>query len=495
MFQNLDQLKTWQALYDFAKNQSSSMNIDDSILDSKQLLQNDYLSFIYSLSGVTPKLLSLFQALVEETKCLKQFKALLAGQRINLSENRSVSHHNYRKLNTKENEGLRYLKQVCEKYRHSDIKHIIHIGIGGSELAPKALYYALRSSFQNEIPIDFVSNLDPIFLEEILRKICLKNTLFILVSKSGTTQETLSNYEYIQAFYEKQNLKKELQGNTIIITGESSKLSILSGYKHIIEVPLSIGGRFSLLSPYSLFSLGLSLGPEIIERCIKGASKMDQEVLNPDLKDNMALLAACISTWQTCFLGLPVSAIIPYSSQLQHFGFYLQQLICESLGKDKNQYNEAIHYPTGSLIVTFPGTNAQHSFFQLLHQGTQICPTQFIFTKDITSHISNHKAHETHQLLNLNGLAQMTALAQGNQANFPGGRPVTAISIPSLSPESMGALVAFYENMVIFKGFLLNINSFDQPGVELGKQLVKEHLKDPEKNQLLKHLNKDLFHN
>lgn len=364
---------------------------------------------------------------------------------------------------------------------------VVQIGIGGSDLGPRALYLGLEQWARERgllsLRASFISNVDPDDANGVLAGIDPETTLFILVSKSGNTQETLSNQALVMA---------RLGGvrglvaakHLVAVTSETSPLARNPGYLDSFYIDDFIGGRYSSTSAVGGVVLSLTIGPEAFERLLAGAAEADRLAIGPDPLKNAALMDALLGIYQRNALGRPTTAVLPYSQALARFPAHLQQLDMESNGKCVDRDGRTVPFPTGPVIFGEPGTNGQHSFYQLLHQGTDIIPLQFIgFKSNQTSFDPPFEGSSSRTKLNANLVAQIVAFAVGKtddkpNQRFAGGRPSTLMSGESLDPAALGALLAHYENKVMFQGFAWNLNSFDQEGVQLGKLLAKNVLRE-----------------
>jgi glucose-6-phosphate isomerase len=326
----------------------------------------------------------------------------------------------------------------------------------------------------------FISNVDPDDASAVLNSIDIEHSIFILVSKSGTTLETLTNESFVTDALKKAGLDQSK--HMIAVTSQSSPLAKSDSYLEAFFMDDYIGGRYSSTSGVGGAVLSLAFGPDIFARFLNGAAEEDKLATNKDLLANPALLDALIGVYERNVLGYDSTAVLPYSQALSRFPAHLQQLDMESNGKSVNRFGEPIDYVTGPVIFGEPGTNGQHSFYQLLHQGTDIIPLQFIGFKN--SQLGNDvdiQGSTSQQKLCANVAAQIMAFACGKQnddlnKNFEGNRPSSIIIGDRLTPEALGAILAHFENKVMFQGFLWNVNSFDQEGVQLGKVLAKKVL-------------------
>ena len=361
---------------------------------------------------------------------------------------------------------------------------VVQIGIGGSDLGPRALYIALenwaKANNTFKMEAKFISNVDPDDAAAVLNSIDVEHSLFVLVSKSGTTLETLTNESFVKDALAKAGL--DASKHMIAVTSETSPLAKSDDYLAAFFMDDFIGGRYSSTSAVGGAVLSLAFGPEVFAQFLEGAAEVDRRATNKNLLENPEMLDALIGVYERNVLGYPATAVLPYSQALSRFPAHLQQMDMESNGKSVNRFGEPIDYVTGPLIFGEPGTNGQHSFYQLLHQGTDIVPLQFIGFKD--SQIGTDvviQGSTSQQKLCANVAAQIVAFACGKaddnrNKNFEGGRPSSIIIGDQLTPKTLGALLAHFENKVMFQGFAWNVNSFDQEGVQLGKVLAKRVL-------------------
>ena len=326
----------------------------------------------------------------------------------------------------------------------------------------------------------FISNVDPDDAAAVLNSIDVEHSLFVLVSKSGTTLETLTNESFVKDALAKAGL--DASKHMIAVTSETSPLAKSEDYLAAFFMDDFIGGRYSSTSAVGGAVLSLAFGPEVFAQFLEGAAEVDRRATNKNLLENPEMLDALIGVYERNVLGYPATAVLPYSQALSRFPAHLQQMDMESNGKSVNRFGEPVNYVTGPLIFGEPGTNGQHSFYQLLHQGTDIVPLQFIGFKD--SQIGTDvviQGSTSQQKLCANVAAQIVAFACGKaddnrNKNFEGGRPSSIIIGDRLTPKTLGALLAHFENKVMFQGFAWNVNSFDQEGVQLGKVLAKRVL-------------------
>ena len=462
------------------------------------------LTYSFAAKQVDDNILDILCSLAKETQLAAKFEELYNGAVINTGEKRLVLHHLTRgqlggtvtadgkdkRLFYKEQQTK--IAEFAEKIHRGEILNenqekydtVVQIGIGGSDLGPRAVYLALenwaRQNGHFRMEAKFISNVDPDDAAAVLASVDPAKTIFILVSKSGTTLETLTNEAFVKDALVKAGL--EIGRHMIAVTSETSPLAGNSDYMAAFYMDDYIGGRYSSTSSVGGAVLSLAFGPEIFARFLNGAAEEDKLSAAEDPMKNAAMLDALIGVYERNVLGYPATAVLPYSQALNRFPAHLQQLDMESNGKSVNRRGEPVCYPTGPVIFGEPGTNGQHSFYQLLHQGTDIIPLQFIgFVKSQAETDIIIQDSTSQQKLCANVAAQIMAFACGKQdenrnKNFAGNRPSSIIIGEQLTPEAMGALLSHFENKVMFQGFLWNLNSFDQEGVQLGKVLAKRVL-------------------
>ena len=462
------------------------------------------LVYNYAAKEVDEDILAKLEALAKEAQLTEKYEALYNGEVINTGEKRLVLHQLTRGQlgNAVTADGVDkrsfYVEQqnkiadFAKKVHSGEITNaagekfttVVQIGIGGSDLGPRAMYLALENWAKKnntfKMEAKFISNVDPDDAAAVLNSIDVAHSIFVLVSKSGTTLETLTNESFVKDALAKAGL--DASKHMIAVTSETSPLAKSSDYLAAFFMDDYIGGRFSSTSAVGGAVLSLAFGPEVFDRFLKGAAEEDELAKNAELRKNPAMLDALIGIYERNVLGYPATAVLPYSQALSRFPAHLQQLDMESNGKSVNRFGEPVDYVTGPIIFGEPGTNGQHSFYQLLHQGTDITPLQFIGFKN--SQIGTDvdiQGSTSQQKLCANVAAQIVAFACGKadenkNKNFEGGRPSSIIIGEQLTPESLGALLAHFENKVMFQGFVWNINSFDQEGVQLGKVLAKKVL-------------------
>ncbi len=462
------------------------------------------LVFNYGAKAVDDKILAVLAKLAEEAQLTEKYEALYNGEVINTGEKRLVLHQltrgqlgndviadgvNKREFYVNEQKKI---AEFAEKVHAGEITNeagekfttVVQIGIGGSDLGPRALYLALENwaKTNNTLKMNaaFISNVDPDDASAVLKNIDVARSVFIVVSKSGTTLETLTNESFVKDALTKAGLNPSR--HMIAVTSETSPLAKSADYLAAFFMDDYIGGRYSSTSGVGGAVLSLAFGPDVFARILAGAAEEDVLAKNKDLMQNPAMLDALIGGYERNVLGYLDTAVLPYSQALSRFPAHLQQLDMESNGKSVNRFGEPVDYVTGPVIFGEPGTNGQHSFYQLLHQGTDIVPLQFIGFKN--NQMENDvviQGSTSQQKLCANVAAQIVAFACGKEdenrnKRFEGGRPSSIIIGDQLTPEALGTLLAHFENKVMFQGFVWNINSFDQEGVQLGKVLAKKVL-------------------
>jgi len=465
------------------------------------------LTYSYATAPVDDEIISALDALAKEQELLEKYRATADGEIMNTGENRRVLHHLLRgRLEgdvIADGVNLRRFYET-QRTRFSDFAAavrtgkergatgkpfttVVQIGIGGSDLGPRALYLALKEWARAEkiaptLEARFISNVDPDDAAAVLHDLDLETTLFILVSKSGTTQETLTNEQFLREAASHRAPHLDISRHTVVVTSQTSPLAENKSYREAFFIDDYIGGRYSATSAVGGVILSLAFGPEVFQRILTGAHDADTAAKTGDIRKNATLMDALIGVYNRNILGMPSTAVLPYSQALSRFPAHLQQLDMESNGKSVNRDGQPVAYPTGPVVFGEPGTNGQHSFYQLLHQGTDVVPLQFVgFLASQAGEDTHFQGSTSQTKLNANLAAQIVAFAMGKQSdnpnkNFTGGRPSTLIVGKQLTPEALGALLAHYENKVMFQGFLWNINSFDQEGVQLGKKLTTELL-------------------
>lgn len=469
---------------------------------------------LYDLSKnrITTETLSLLTQLAKETDVPAAIESMFNGEHINATEGRAVLHTALRNFtdNTLSIDGEDGLKEVravqqqmkdfCNKlhtgiwtgYTGKRIASIVNIGIGGSDLGPKMIVEALKSYQKPDLEVYFISNVDGTDAAEVLRKLDPETTLFIIASKTFTTKETITNAETARGWFlnkavDREHIKKHFVALSTNIDAVT-KFGIAE--ENAFRFWDWVGGRFSLWSAIGL-SVACALGYDKFEEVLRGAESMDKHFRKAPLEENVPVLMALLSIWYTNFFGCQTHAILPYDQYLRLLPEYLQQLLMESNGKSADRNGNKVTYQTQPVVWGAAGTNSQHSFFQLIHQGSVLIPCDFIAPAKSHNEVGNH-----HALLLSNFFAQTEALMKGKSAGevreelmqkgmsgeelenllphkvFEGNKPTTSIMMKQLTPFELGSLVAMYEHKTFVQGVIWNIYSFDQWGVELGKQLA-----------------------
>ncbi len=462
------------------------------------------LAFNYAAKQVDDKVLEALAKLAEEMQLAEKFEALYNGEVINTGEKRMVLHHMTRgqlgepvvadgvDKRSFYVEQQKKIAELANKVHSGEITNaagekfttVVQIGIGGSDLGPRAMYLALENwakvNHTFKMEAKFISNVDPDDASAVLNTIDVEHSLFVLVSKSGTTLETLTNESFVKDALKNAGL--DASKHMIAVTSETSPLAKSEDYLAAFFMDDYIGGRFSSTSGVGGAVLSLAFGPEVFAQFLDGAAEEDKLAKNEDMFANPAMLDALIGIYERNVLGYQNTAVLPYSQALSRFPAHLQQLDMESNGKSVNRFGEPVNYATGPVIFGEPGTNGQHSFYQLLHQGTDIIPLQFVgFKNNQIGRDVVIQDSTSQQKLCANVVAQIVAFACGKadenrNKNFEGGRPSSIIIGDKLTPQALGALLSHFENKVMYQGFVWNINSFDQEGVQLGKVLAKRVL-------------------
>ena len=462
------------------------------------------MTYYYAAKQVDDGILKSLCEVAAEAGLADKFAALYNGEVINTGEKRRVLHQLTRgqlgndvisdgvNKRTFYTDQQKKIADFARKVHNGEIVNengerfttAVQIGIGGSDLGPRAMYLALENWARKngffKMDARFISNVDPDDAASVLQTIDPAHSIFILVSKSGTTLETLTNETFVKEALKDAGL--DPSRHMIAVTSETSPLAKSSEYLAAFFMDDYIGGRYSSTSAVGGAILSLAFGPVIFARFLDGAAEEDRLSTYADPMKNPAMLDALIGVYERNILGYPCTAVLPYSQALSRFPAHLQQLDMESNGKSVNRFGEPVNYVTGPVIFGEPGTNGQHSFYQLLHQGTDIIPLQFIgFRKNQADMDVDIQNSTSQQKLGANVAAQIMAFACGKQDDnrnkyFAGNRPSSIIIGEQLTPEALGALLAHFENKVMFQGFIWNLNSFDQEGVQLGKVLAKRVL-------------------
>ena len=449
----------------------------------------DGLLFDYSKNRINATTIEKLVALFDECDVQAWRDKMFSGEKINSTENRAVQHTALRNL--EDHESLLTKKQVAvfllieafvEKIYLSNITDVVNIGIGGSHLGPQFVCDALRQYANGNVNVHFVANVDAGEINRVLEDLNPENTLFIVTSKSFGTQETLTNAKTARKWLLK-NPNINIEDHFVAVSANVKKAQQFGiAEDNIFPMWDEIGGRYSLWSAVGL-SIALSVGVDAFRSMLKGANAMDKHFVQAPTNKNIPALMALLDVWNQNFLGATTHAVLPYDVRLTYLPAYLQQLVMESNGKSVDREGNALDCPSSQVWFGDVGTNAQHSFFQLLHQGTQRVSCDFVGVAK-----AMHDNQEQHDMLLANMIGQTQALMMGQSLEevgedkfaehkvFSGNRISNTIFLTELSPYSLGMLLALYEHRTFVQGMLLNINSFDQMGVELGKRLANNLL-------------------
>lgn len=461
------------------------------------------LKLVYATQKIDDQVLAALQELAEALRLVERFKQMRSGAVINRiegweSENRQVLHTatrdifstapRHQKASSQARAELEKLNLFLDELNQGLVRGatgkafstMITIGIGGSDLGPRSVYEALKAYRQRDRAVHFIANVDPDDAAAVLRQLPLEETLVSVVSKSGTTLETLTNEALVRRAFVRRGLEPEK--HFVAVTGKDSPLDNNSNYFRSFQMFDYIGGRFSSTSMVGALLLGFALGMDNLMAFLAGAHELDNAAEQSDITANIPLMLALLGVWNHNFLGYPTLAVLPYSQALHRFPAHLQQCDMESNGKSVRLDGSPVTTKTGPVVWGEPGTNGQHAFYQLLHQGTEIVPVEFIgFIDSQYGTDLSLSGTTSQQKLVANMLAQCLALAQGQDHDNPnkrcvGDRPSSLLIGQSLTPRTMGALLALYEAKIVFQGFIWQINSFDQEGVQLGKVLAERFL-------------------
>ncbi|KAL9107700.1 MAG: hypothetical protein Q9227_007415 [Pyrenula ochraceoflavens] len=476
--------------------------------------------FDFSKNIIDAETLKLLIQLAKEAKLEELRDAMFAGDKINFTENRAVYHVALRNVSNQKmevdgksvvedtNSVLNHMKEFSEQvrsgawkgYTGKKMKTIVNIGIGGSDLGPVMVSEALKPYGDRDLTMHFVSNIDGTHIAEALKDSDPETTLFLIASKTFTTAETTTNANTAKSWFLKGAKESDIAKHFVALSTNESEVTKFGIDKaNMFGFESWVGGRYSVWSAIGL-SVCLYIGYENFHQFLAGAHAMDQHFKNTPLEQNIPVIGGLLSVWYSDFFGAQTHLVSPFDQYLHRFPAYLQQLSMESNGKAVTRTGDYVKYTTGPILFGEPATNAQHSFYQLLHQGTKLIPTDFILAAE--SH--NPVEHGKHQrMLASNFLAQAEALmvgktpeqvkAEGAPENliphktFLGNRPTTSILAQKITPATLGALIVYYEHLTFTEGAIWNINSFDQWGVELGKVLAKKIQAEIEAGQAGEH--------
>ena len=521
---NPTQTEAWKALNThFAQNDfelRSLFQYNPERFNQFSVQRKEYL-FDYSKNLIDAKTFELLQNLAEESKLKSAIDAMFSGEKINETEGRAVLHTALRDFSDQEilvdgenikpgiKRVLNQMKTFSEKiisgehkgFSGKEITDVVNIGIGGSDLGPVMVCSALKH-FKTRLNVHFVSNVDGNHIAEVLKNLNPETTLFIIASKTFTTQETMTNADSAKAWFLKSGKQEEVAKHFVALSTNTNAVKIFGiAEENIFEFWDWVGGRYSLWSAIGL-SIVLSVGYENFEQLLKGANESDIHFQTADFKENVPVIMGLMGIWYRNFFDAGTYAILPYSQYLDRFAAYLQQGDMESNGKCVDRNGEFVEYETGPIIWGEPGTNGQHAFYQLIHQGTELIPADFIAYAKSPNEVSDHQ-----DKLLANFFAQTEALAFGkneeevraelvksgtseNEINrlinykvFHGNTPTNSLLFNTLTPFSLGQLIAMYEHKIFVQGVIWNVFSFDQFGVELGKVLAGKILAELENSE------------
>ena len=516
------QLPAWQALQEH-QSEIARMHMRDLFSADPQRfdrysLRLDDILFDYSKNLITDATLGYLFDLARQAGLAEKIEAMFRGDKINVTENRAVLHTALRNRSNRPvmvdgvdvmpgvNRILQQMRHFSDAVRSQEwrgytgkpITALVHIGIGGSDLGPKMVVTGLTPYCLPELQVHFVSNVDEADLLEDIRNLDPETTLFIVASKTFTTQETMANaLSAREWFMAKVKDKDAVAKHFVAVSTNAEKVEAFGiETKNMFEFWDWVGGRYSLWSAIGL-PIAVAVGMDNFEQLLAGAHKVDEHFRTAPFERNIPVIMGMLGIWHNNFFGAQTQAILPYDQYLDFLADYLQQADMESNGKCVDIEGKQVDYDTGPVIFGQAGTNGQHAFYQLIHQGSKLVPCDFLAAAN-----SHHKLAGHHEALISNFIAQTEALMRGKTTEearselvaeglsegqldklamaktFPGNKPSNSFLYRSLNPETLGALIALYEHKVFVQGAIWNINSFDQMGVELGKQLAKTVLKD-----------------
>jgi glucose-6-phosphate isomerase len=498
-----------------------SFNSDHSRHDKFSLHFNDIL-FDYSKNRITDQTLPLLIDLAQHAGLGEKIKAMFCGAKINNTEHRSVLHTALRNRSNQPvyvdgqdvmpqiNSVLEKMRIFCARVRSGEwrgytgkaITDIVNIGIGGSDLGPKMVSTALTPYASESLKVHFVSNIDQADLVQTLKHLSPETTLFLIASKTFTTQETMTNAKSARSWFldSAKNQQAVARHFVAISTSTENVAEFGIDTNNMFEFRHWVGGRYSLWSAIGL-SIALYVGMDNFEELLQGAYEVDEHFRSMPFDKNIPVIMGLLGIWYNNFYNAESHALLPYDQSMLYFADYFQQGDMESNGKSIDLNGQKVDYSTGQIIWGQPGTNGQHAFFQLIHQGTKLIPCDFLAAAN-----SHYKRPDHHDILISNFLAQPEALMKGKTADevkrelspedqadavlvaskiFDGNKPSNSFLFDKLTPKTLGSLIAFYEHKIYVQGVIWNINSFDQMGVELGKNLAKVILPELQNDKLI----------
>jgi len=517
---NPTQTAAWEKLQQHY-NQMEQSNMKELFEQDSERAQKFHLqwnNFLidYSKNIITQETIDLLLQLANEAGLTDAITKFFEGDTINQTENRAVLHtalrapesanikadgenvipEVYQVKNKIKNFSSEIINGTRKGFTGKNFTDVVNIGIGGSDLGPVMVVEALKF-YKNQLDVHFVSNIDGDHVHETIKTLDPETTLFVIVSKTFTTQETLTNSETIREWFLKSAKKEDVAKHFVAVSTNIKKVTEFGiAEDNIFPMWDWVGGRYSLWSAVGL-SIALAVGFENFDKLLKGANEMDEHFKTTPFEKNLPVTLALLSVWYNNFFGAETEALIPYSQYLHRLPAYLQQGTMESNGKSVDRNGKALDYESGTIIWGEPGTNSQHAFFQLIHQGTKLIPTDFVgFVKPLYGDRDHHDKlmsnffAQTEALMNGKTEAQVRAeFAKSDLSKeeadflapfkvFNGNKPTNSILINQLTPDTLGSLVALYEHKIFVQGIIWNIFSFDQWGVELGKQLASSILEE-----------------
>ncbi len=498
---NPTKTKAWQLLEEhFQQLKSQEMQQvfkqDPERADRFKILWNDFY-LDYSKNRITEETITLLLNLAEEVNLKEAINQQFSGEKINETEDRAVLHTALRDFDAMKPEVKTTLKQVQDfstrviegshkGYTGKAITDVVNIGIGGSHLGPEMVTEALQY-YRNHLNVHYIANIDGDSVVEILNGLNPETTLFIVVSKSFTTQETIANAAFVKEWFLKNTSEEAIKNHFVAVSVNVDGAKDFGiSEENIFPMQDWVGGRFSLWSAVGL-SIACAIGYTNFEKLLKGAFEADVHFKNEDFDKNIPVVLALLSVWYNNFFKAESEAVVAYSQYLHKLIPYLQQAVMESNGKQVDRNGKKIDYQTGTIVWGNVGSNSQHAYFQLLHQGTKLIPTDFIgFNESLHNNVANHN------ILMANFFAQTEALWEGTSAKnienpfkvFEGNKPTNSLLIKKLTPSNLGSLIALYEHKLFVQGVIWNIFSYDQWGVELGKTVAKGTLQAIENNDV-----------
>ncbi len=521
----VNNLKSWKHLEKcykkFGKTEMREMFAKDPQRAEKYSLRLENMVFDYSKNRINDRVKNALLMLAKERKLDEKIQAMFAGEKINQTEKRAVLHVALRnRANTpiyvdgqnvmpKINEVLSKMRKFSEAVRLGEftghtgkkLTNIVNIGIGGSDLGPKMACEALRRYWAKDIKCYFISNIDGTACAEVLNKINPEETLFIVCSKTFTTIETLTNAKTCRKWLIDALGEHAVSKHFVAVSTNAKEVEKFGiDVENMFEFWDFVGGRYSMWSAIGL-SIAIAVGMDNFDKMLEGAHAMDMHFKNTGLADNIPVIMALLEIWYRDFFKFGSIAVVPYDQYLKYVPAYLQQLVMESNGKSVNNEEKFVKYNTSPVLFGGAGTDVQHSFFQMIHQGTSVVPCDFIIPA-----ISHNEVGEHHEILVANVLAQGEALMRGKTSteayeemikagksreeavalkkykSFPGNRPSNTFVFKKMDPRALGMLIAAYEHKTFVEGIIWNIDSFDQMGVELGKQMALSILPELQNN-------------